>query len=183
VKLSSRRLKPDTSQKDRGWTNSLTPYSRFPPNTDSAKPRHRRRHSLVCISCYQSHLRQNLIFFPRRINGALIQPCVTDIGYSVKSRFIMYIILISVLNNIYLVFEPLWQHVWAPLSHLQVIQTFFFRSVKLCTAFLKILDYQGTRFFYIGFELALNYLRCFELVLNFTIKFCVYFLGYIQSVL
>jgi hypothetical protein len=55
VKTSSRRLKPDSCQKQRYLhkTDCLT--------ADSVRP-HRRRHlSFVCISCYQSGHCQNLI--------------------------------------------------------------------------------------------------------------------------
>jgi hypothetical protein len=51
VKTSSWQLKPNSCQMDQHKTDCLTP--------DSARP----HHSLICISCYQSHHRQNLLCF------------------------------------------------------------------------------------------------------------------------
>jgi hypothetical protein len=42
-------------------TQSRPPNSRLSPNADSARAHHRRHHSLVCISRYQSRHCQNLI--------------------------------------------------------------------------------------------------------------------------
>jgi hypothetical protein len=42
-------------------TQNRPPDSRLPPSADSARPHHRRHHSLVYISCYQSRHRQTLI--------------------------------------------------------------------------------------------------------------------------
>jgi hypothetical protein len=42
-------------------TQNRPPDSRLPPNADSTRPHRRSYHSLVCISCYQSRHRQNLI--------------------------------------------------------------------------------------------------------------------------
>jgi hypothetical protein len=42
-------------------TNRLTPDSRLTPNADSARPHHRRHHSMVCVAWHQSCHLQNLV--------------------------------------------------------------------------------------------------------------------------
>jgi hypothetical protein len=79
VKTSSRRLKQDSCQNTP--TQNRPPDSGLPPNADSARPHHRRHRSFVCISCYQSRHRENLIStFPasyeRRTRQAWRTPAV-----------------------------------------------------------------------------------------------------------
>jgi hypothetical protein len=67
---------PNTNRKPTAWLQ--TPTKR--------RPHHRRHHSLVCTSCYQSRHSQNLItIFPHSINGALVQSNVTDSEYYIRS--------------------------------------------------------------------------------------------------
>jgi hypothetical protein len=59
MKTSSRRLKPDSRQTHQHKIDRQTPDSRqtqTPPD-----PHHKRHHTLIYISCYQSRHRQNLI--------------------------------------------------------------------------------------------------------------------------
>jgi hypothetical protein len=61
-KLNVKKFHGDWSQ-----IQNQPPDSRLPPIVDSARPYHRRHHSIVCISCYQSRNRQNIILvFPHR---------------------------------------------------------------------------------------------------------------------
>lgn len=77
VKTCSRRLSPYLLPNAR--RKNLPPDSILPPNADSARSHQRRHRSLICISCYKSRYRQNLISnFPERTNGAFVQSNVTN---------------------------------------------------------------------------------------------------------
>jgi hypothetical protein len=84
VKTSSRRqarFLANASLQD------LPPDSRLLPNAEFDISHHWSHHGLICISCWESSLRQNLIsVFSASTNGALVHWSVTDIGYYIKSR-------------------------------------------------------------------------------------------------
>jgi hypothetical protein len=61
MKTPSRLMKEDSWETQHHKTDRLTPDSSLPPNADSALSHHRRYHSLVYMSFYQSRPRQNVI--------------------------------------------------------------------------------------------------------------------------